>query len=163
MNLNCPKCSMKFTQKANLKRHINVIHDLIKPFKCEYCDFTTGAKCNLKKHSCYVQKANPITEQLGETSMYSVEYNIQKRIETEVNGHRVSCPFGIIDIITDDTIIEIKKWDEHKKGIGQILGYSYYFPTYKKRLHFFGIKPSDKKRKSIEEVCQSFNIEITEE
>ena len=161
MVFTCSKCSMNLSNNANLKRHIQVIHELIKPFKCEYCDFTTAQKCNLKKHSCYIKKENPIQELIGETSVYSVEYNIQKRIEKEVNGHRITCPFGIIDIITEDTIIEIKKWDDHKKGIGQLIGYAYYFPSFKKRLHFFGSKPSEKKIKSILEVCASLNIEIT--
>ena len=65
--------------------------------------------------------------------------------------------------MTSDTIIEIKKWDEHKKAIGQIMGYSVYFPIYKKRIYFFGAKPTTIMEKAIRDVCQKFNIEITEE
>ena len=157
----CDKCTMKFVNNCNLQRHIANIHLKEKNFKCELCEFTCNAKANLKKHSCYIKKENPITDQ--ETSQYSVEYGISKRLEQELNANRISCPFGRIDLMTNDTIIEIKKWDEHKKAIGQIIGYSIYFPTYKKRIHFFGSKPTKPMEKSLREVCLKLDIEITEE
>jgi hypothetical protein len=57
-------------------------------------------------------------------------------MENELNGHKISCPFGRIDIMTADTIIEIKKWEDHKKGIGQILGYCSHVSSYKKEFIF---------------------------
>ena len=156
----CETCNMLFTVKSNLQRHISNIHLKEKNYKCEHCDFTCHHKPNLKKHSCYIKKKS-ITD--PDSSQYSIEYGIQRRLEQELNGHRISCPFGRVGLMTTDTIIEIKKWEEHKKAIGQIMGYSVYFPIYKKRIHFFGTKPTTTMEKAIREVCQQFNIEITEE
>ena len=157
----CETCQMKFNTKSNLQRHISNIHLKEKNFKCEHCEFICNVKSNLKKHSCYIKKVNPISD--PDSSQYSIEYGIQRRLEQELNGNKISCPFGRVDLMTSDTIIEIKKWDEHKKAIGQIMGYSVYFPIYKKRIHFFGSKPTTTMEKAIRDVCQKFNIEITEE
>ena len=162
MSIQCDLCTLNFSSRANMLRHKSNIHLKEKNFQCEFCDFKCHQKLNLKKHSCYIKKENPINKD-EETSQYSVEYGIQKRLERELKGNKVTCPFGRIDIMTEDTIIEIKKWEDHKKGIGQILGYGVYFPKYKKRLHFFGIKPSNEMTKSIKDVCKKLNIEITEE
>ena len=104
-----------------------------------------------------------LCKQTPEDGSYSMEYNIQTRMEKELNGHTVVCKYGRVDIITNDTIIEIKKWDDHKKGLGQILGYSFYFPLYKKRIHFFGKQPTQKQKESFLEVCAFYNVEVTEE
>ena len=36
--------------KRNLKRHIESVHEGIKPFKCNICDYETAQKGHLKKH-----------------------------------------------------------------------------------------------------------------
>ena len=33
-----------------MKRHVESVHERIKPFKCKICDFRSAKKCNLKKH-----------------------------------------------------------------------------------------------------------------
>ena len=157
----CPECGLKIL-KNNLSRHISNIHKNEKKHCCEYCDFKCNQPQNLKKHSCYIKKQTQIKPDEN-LSKYSVEYNIQNRLEKELKGHKISCSFGRVDLITSDTIIEIKKWDDHKKAIGQILGYSVYFPKHKKRIHFFGSKPTDNQMKGITDVCKHFKIEITEE
>jgi hypothetical protein len=161
----CEECGLKLRTKRALIRHISNIHKKEKNYKCEYCEFCCNQKQNLKKHSCYVKREigeQNITPQL---SNYSIEYGIQVRLQSEIPNATptITCPFGRIDIMTNDTIIEIKRWDENKKAIGQILGYSTYFPMYKKRIHFFGRKPSENQQEAIRNVCKHFDIEITEE
>ncbi len=80
----CETCKMTFTLKSNLQRHISNIHLKEKNYKCEHCDFTCHHKPNLKKHSCYIKINPPITD--SESSQYSIEYGIQKRLEQELNG-----------------------------------------------------------------------------
>ena len=157
----CDQCNKMFPSNGNLKRHIENIHNKVKSHQCEFCDFKCNAKENLKKHSCYIKKAMP--EVPIESSGYSVEYFIQSKLEAELQGVSKTCPFGRIDILTDTCIIEIKKWDEHKKALGQILGYSVYYPDHQKRVHFFGPKPSERQLNAIKQVYQTFNIIITEE
>ena len=159
----CHHCGLLCSNTNNLTRHISNIHLKEKNHKCDYCDFKTNQKPNLKKHSCYIVAATPPPAEGVETSLYSIEYRIQNRLEQELKAKKITCPFGRIDLITEDTIIEIKKWSEHKKGLGQLLGYASYFPSYKKRLHFFGEKPTKKQMDSIIDVCTYYNIEITME
>ena len=46
----CDKCEYKTTTKHNLIHHIKSIHDNIKDFKCDKCEYKTTTKHNLKKH-----------------------------------------------------------------------------------------------------------------
>ena len=158
----CEECGMKFASKIHLKRHFSNIHLKEKNIKCEYCDYVCHRKDNLKHHSCYTKKrSNPNNKPL---SSNSVECSIHTRLHNELNArHEISCPFGRIDLMTTDTIIEIKNWIDHKKGIGQILGYATFFPSYKKRIHFFGTRPNLKIYEGILEVCKYYSIEMTEE
>jgi hypothetical protein len=54
--------------------------------------------------------------------------NKQKEVRTE---------YGIIDIITDTNLIEVKIANEFMKAIGQVLTYSVLYPTHCKRIHLF--------------------------
>ena len=47
----CEYCGLIISCSGHLKRHISNIHLKEKPFQCEFCDFTTNQKCNLKKHA----------------------------------------------------------------------------------------------------------------
>ena len=160
----CNTCQKEFSTYSNLKRHTDNIHDKIKQYKCEFCDFCAAQKPNLKKHSCYMKLSTPqIDTNENLTSHYSIEYAIQTKLEKELKGRTKVCPFGRIDILTDTEIIEIKKWEDHKKAIGQIMGYGIYYPKLNKRIHFFGPKPTEKQMSSILEVCETLKIKITEE
>ena len=159
----CNECNKLFSQNANLQRHISNIHNHDKKFQCEFCDFKCHQKLNLNKHSCYIKKATPQLNSDVEGSSYSAEYYIQSKLENELNGCSKTCPFGRIDVLTSTEIIEIKKWEEHKKAIGQIMGYSCYYPDRQKRIHFFGVKPNERQLNAIHEVCSQLNILLTEE
>ena len=158
----CEECEMTFYSKGHLKHHISNIHLKEKPHKCEYCDFATSQKYALQLHSCYSRKkSNPNNKEI---TAKTVEAHIHNKLKNELNAaHEIICPFGRIDLMTADTIIEIKNWNDHKKGMGQILGYASFFPSYKKRIHFFGTRPINKILEAIREVCRFYNVEITEE
>ena len=49
MTFICEYCGTNISQKGNLKRHINSIHEVIN-FKCERCKFTTTCKDKLREH-----------------------------------------------------------------------------------------------------------------
>ena len=49
----CKNCDYKTTQKGHLKKHIESVHEGIKPankFKCNICDYETVQNSKLKKH-----------------------------------------------------------------------------------------------------------------
>ena len=46
----CSVCDVKFTNKQNLRKHIDCVHKGIKPFNCKSCDYKAAYKVDLKKH-----------------------------------------------------------------------------------------------------------------
>ena len=53
-------CEMSFAQKGQLKRHVKVIHQQIRPFECDQCKKTFTKKNHLKGHVKAVhQKIRP--------------------------------------------------------------------------------------------------------
>ena len=92
------------------------------------------------------------------------EIEIQKRLELETGGGHQSCPTGIPDIVSDDSLIEIKTWRDYKYAFGQLLLYRKYFPGRQPRIHFFGKRITNLKAlKDIYEAAKEQNIVITEE
>jgi hypothetical protein len=49
-NCSFENCGYASEQKGNLKRHIKIVHDKIKDFKCDKCVYETSESGNLKKH-----------------------------------------------------------------------------------------------------------------
>ena len=50
MSIKCTECEYTCINPANMKNHITVVHDGIKPHQCELCDFSCASKSSLKKH-----------------------------------------------------------------------------------------------------------------
>lgn len=46
----CEKCGATLSSRSNLKRHVDQIHLVLRPFKCSYCERAFLHACNLKKH-----------------------------------------------------------------------------------------------------------------
>ena len=46
----CNICDKKFTLNGQLKLHISVVHDKIKPFECPHCPYKAAERSNVKKH-----------------------------------------------------------------------------------------------------------------
>ena len=46
----CGICKMRFAQKKSRDKHISVVHEGIRPFKCDYCDKEFGINSQKKDH-----------------------------------------------------------------------------------------------------------------
>jgi hypothetical protein len=79
------------------------------------------------------------------TVSLSSEKKIQKKLASLLIGSskEVPTPAGRIDILTSKEIIEIKEWQRWKEAVGQIICYGNYYPSHRKRIHFFGVAHSD--------------------
>jgi len=49
-NFQCDLCSKTFTLKQGLTRHIKVIHEQVKDYACEACDYKATSKYNMELH-----------------------------------------------------------------------------------------------------------------
>jgi hypothetical protein len=89
-----------------------------------------------------------------------LEYEIQKRLHTELGGEmEVHTPFGPIDLVTQTEAIEIKRIEDWKEALGQIMAKAQSFPKLAKRIHLFG--KSNKILKKILQACQPLNVLVT--
>ena len=46
----CEHCQRSFGDKGDLTRHVKIVHDEVRPFSCELCKKTFGTKRQLKPH-----------------------------------------------------------------------------------------------------------------
>ena len=62
----CALCSATFTQKGNLTRHIEAVHDRKQPFSCEACGRNFSQKVNMLNHRCTGSANENSIEEEGE-------------------------------------------------------------------------------------------------
>jgi hypothetical protein len=88
------------------------------------------------------------------------ERAVRDRLQSQLGGKvEAYTKFGLIDLLTDTELIEIKVVHRWKDAIGHIIAKSRAFPTHTKRLHLFG--PDDPRLDHIIEVCAECDIQIT--
>jgi hypothetical protein len=88
------------------------------------------------------------------------ERDVRDRLQTKLGGKvEAYTKWGLIDLLTETELIEVKIVHQWKDAIGHIIAKSRAFPTHTKRLHLFG--PDDPRLDHIEEVCTECNIQIT--
>ena len=88
------------------------------------------------------------------------ERDVRDRLQAQLGGKvEAYTKYGLIDLLTETELIEIKTVDRWKDAIGHILAKSNKYPTHAKRLHLFG--PKDPILETIEEVCTPHSIRVT--
>lgn len=99
-------------------------------------------------------KLNTLTEAQVLTERYVRDF-----LAEEVNGKTEHVlPSGDrIDVLTDDTMYEVKTPEQYKSGIGQLIVYHQFFPEHKKVLYLTKLS-SPIKMQYILRDCQSHDI-----
>ena len=94
----------------------------------------------------------------------NLEQQIRDALKVLLGGQsEVITSAGRIDLLTDTQIIEVKRVDEWKSALGQVLAYSAFFPSHQKRIHLFGTAMALKKLPDIESACLAFDVLVTGE
>lgn len=152
----CQTCEFTFSNQGNLNSHCREFHHKIRRFSCEECGYRTNRSFNLQRH----EKANKCYNEKIFTPRYE-EY-VQKKLKYTYNGAAKKCETGIIDILYENNIVEVKNWKGWEKAIDQVISYANcYSKKYNKRLHFFGDKPDN--YDEIVNYVTGLDIEITHE
>lgn len=73
----------------------------------------------------------------------------------------VRTPAGVIDILTDDEIYELKTFSGWRGAIGQLCAYGYIYPDHKKVLILFDAPLKEEATKLIRAICETLNIQVT--
>lgn len=89
------------------------------------------------------------SDEATETPSKKPEKYYQDLLHRHVGGRReVPCRYGFIDVLTDDTIYEVKNWNAYKNVIGQLTGYETCFRGRKKVAVLFGRPYRDRRKKA---------------
>jgi hypothetical protein len=88
------------------------------------------------------------------------ERDVRDRLQSQLGGKvEAHTKFGLIDLLTETELIEIKIAHRWKDAIGHILAKSYKYPNHKKRLHLFG--PEEPIMETIENACKPWDISVS--
>jgi hypothetical protein len=88
------------------------------------------------------------------------ERDVRDRLQTQLGGQTEAyTKWGLIDLLTETELIEIKIAHHWKDAIGHIIAKSHAFPQHSKRLHLFSHEAI--RLDHIEEICTKFDIKIT--
>ena len=53
---NCEYCDASYSQKGNLKTHVNMVHLDIRKYVCKDCKYASYSRSDLKRHRDSVHK-----------------------------------------------------------------------------------------------------------
>ena len=85
------------------------------------------------------------------------EDEVQAFLAEQVGGEReVRCPTGVIDLLTDSLLIEVKRSEDWKGGVGQLIVYGQCYPDRIKVLYLYDGRPE----KVIRQTCRSLDIRV---
>lgn len=87
---------------------------------------------------------------------------VRDALAASIPGSRteVPCSSGFVDVVTPDEIIEVKRAQLWKGGLGQVLVYSKDFPDHRPRLHLFGPKSYEHFALAVA-ACDMFGVSVT--
>jgi len=152
-----------YTESNKKKEFINNIglnsHFLIK----------AGGKNNILKivSGTYIHKdiIDDIIYWCQNTKNNQPEKEIVKKLVSNMKNYVLEVPVscGRIDILTDDTIIEVKEGSGSgwKHALGQILIYGHFYPDKKMRVHLFSVKNLD--IELVKTIYKKHNVELSYE
>lgn len=89
---------------------------------------------------------------------------VRDRLAKEEMGHvEVKCEHGRLDVLTADSIIEVKHSSKYLHALGQVLGYGESFPGLKKRIHLFSAVRDDENVAKAKKLCSRHDVTVTSE
>lgn len=89
------------------------------------------------------------------------EFKVRDALAAAYPGSRIEvpCSSGIVDILTDKELIEVKRAPMWKAALGQVLAYSSDFPRHRPRVHLFG--PDAQHFYVAAVTCERFGVRLT--
>jgi len=89
------------------------------------------------------------------------EFKVRDALAAAYPGSRIEvpCSSGIVDVLTDKELIEVKRAPMWKAALGQVLAYSSDFPRHRPRVHLFG--PDAQHFYGAAVTCERFGVRLT--
>jgi hypothetical protein len=90
----------------------------------------------------------------------SIEAQIRDNLQTKLGGiAEASCICGPIDLLTDRELIEVKRIDDWKTGLGQVIAKGLEYPQHQRHLYLFG--QSHGALRNAKATCKALDITIS--
>jgi hypothetical protein len=135
------------------------LHDA-HPDEQQICKDLKIAPSTLRKWLPKVQARSHCADWLKLPGRKGPEYPIQLRMHAELGGIMEACtPIGPVDLVTSTEVIEIKRIEDWKEALGQVMAKAQCFPELSMRIHLFG--ESSKILRKITKHCQFLNVIVT--
>jgi hypothetical protein len=126
----------------------------------QICQDLNIAHSTFKKWLPKIQAWSGVAKWLELPCRRGPERQIQLRLHKELGGDMEAyTPIGPIDLVTKTEIIEIKRIEDWKTALGQVIAKAQTFPKQTKRIHLFG--ESSKQLKKITNHCQVLDVMVT--
>ena len=102
----------------------------------------------------------PKKHSFGLSDTKTNEKTITKKLRDKIGGEvEVGSRYGKIDLLTEDSIIEVKRYKSWKHALGQVLVYGIDYPNHKKVLYLYGVsKPRKSNWDLICNTCILFDV-----
>jgi hypothetical protein len=90
----------------------------------------------------------------------SIEAQIRDNLQTKLGGiAEAPCICGPIDLLTDRELIEVKRIDDWKTGLGQVIAKGLEYPQHQRHLYLFG--QSHGALRNAKATCKALDITIS--
>jgi hypothetical protein len=92
-----------------------------------------------------------------------VQKQVRGRLCADLKGKAdVQCPFGLIDVLTETEVIEVKNVQSWKHALGKVLANGYSYPNNGKRIHLFSDTIIDTALSNhINALCGYYNVRVS--
>lgn len=88
-----------------------------------------------------------------------IERQFQSDLQKKLGGQiEVRTPIGVIDLLTEDCVIEVKNAANWKAALGQVLSYSEFHPEKKRVIALFSATVND--TDIIRQICKKYSVEV---
>jgi hypothetical protein len=90
----------------------------------------------------------------------SIEAQIRDNLQAKLGGiAEAACIYGPIDLLTDNELIEVKRIDDWKTGLGQVIAKSIEYPSHHRHLYLFG--QSQRALQNVKATCKALDITVS--
>jgi hypothetical protein len=126
----------------------------------QICEELKISRSTFKKWLPQVQTWSHCADWLQPRTRSGHEHPIQLRLHAELGGKMEAfTPIGPVDLVTSTEVIEIKRIEDWKEALGQVMAKAQCFPELSMRIHLFG--ESSKILKKITKHCQKLDVLVT--
>jgi len=160
-------CILQINNEKNSCIKGTYVHPLLIPHIAMWCSSEFAVKVSIWLEEWKKFDSNNSNRYWSALSNIKHETNIseekkhQLRLQQQIPKSQieVKTPVGYIDLLTCHEIIEIKKANDWKCALGQIISYGSFYERHTKVIYLFGV---DKKfnLNQVRDICKKFNVEV---